>query len=43
MVYINIEELSKIKHDKLEEKLERFGSQHSEISNQIILQSSLCQ
>ena len=35
----NIEELAKIKHYKLKEKLEIFGTQHSDISKQIILQS----
>jgi len=35
----NIEELAKIKHYKLQEKLEIFGTQHSDISKQIILQS----
>ena len=35
----NIEELAKIKHYKLKEKLESFGKQHGEISKQIILQS----
>ncbi len=35
----SIEELAKINHYKLNEKLERFGTQHSEISKQIILQS----
>ena len=35
----NIEELAKIKHYKLKEKLEVFGTQHGDISKQIILQS----
>jgi len=35
----NIEELAKIKHYKLKEKLEIFGTQHGDISKQIILQS----
>ena len=35
----NIEELAKIKPYKLKEKLEIFGTQHGEISKQIILQS----
>mgnify|MGYP001208705343 CR=1 FL=1 len=35
----NIEDLAKIKHYKLKEKLEKFGAQHSEISKQIVLQS----
>ncbi len=35
----SIEELAKIKHYKLKEKLERFGTQHGDISKQIILQS----
>ena len=35
----NIEELSKIKHYKLREKLENFGKQHGDISKQIIMQS----
>jgi len=35
----NIEDLSKTKHYKLREKLEKFGTQHGEISKQIILQS----
>jgi len=35
----NIDELAKIKHYKLKEKLEIFGTQHSDISKQIILQS----
>ena len=35
----NIEELSKINHDKFKKKLEGFGKQDSEFSRQIILQS----
>jgi len=35
----NIKELAKINHYKLKKKLEGFGTQHSEISRQIILQS----
>ena len=35
----NIKELSNIKHYKLKEKLTKFGTQHGEISRQIILQS----
>ena len=35
----NIEELAKIKPYKLKEKLETFGTQHGDISKQIILQS----
>ena len=35
----NIEELAKIKSYKLKEKLEIFGTQHGDISKQIILQS----
>ena len=35
----NIDDLSKIKHYKLKEQLEKFGTQHGEISKQIILQS----
>ena len=35
----NIEDLSKIKYEKLREKLERFGTHHGDISKQIILQS----
>ena len=35
----NIEELSKVKHYKLKERLEIFGTQHGDISKQIILQS----
>ena len=35
----NIEELSRIKHYELREKLDKFGSQHGDISKQIILQS----
>ena len=35
----NIEELAKMKHYKLKEKLEIFGTQHGDISKQIILQS----
>ncbi|WP_269609583.1 TM0106 family RecB-like putative nuclease [Prochlorococcus marinus] len=35
----NIEELANIKHYKLKEKLEIFGTQHGDISKQIILQS----
>ena len=35
----NIGELAEIKHYKLKEKLEKFGTQHSDISKQIILQS----
>ena len=35
----NIEELSKIKHYELKEKLEKYGKQHGAISNQIVLQS----
>ncbi len=35
----NIDELAKIKHYKLKEKLERFGKQHVDISKKIILQS----
>ena len=35
----NIEELSKIKHYKLKEKLEKFGTQHSDISKRIVIQS----
>ena len=35
----SIEDLAKIKHYNLKEKLERFGTQHGDISKQIILQS----
>ena len=35
----SIEDLAKVKHYKLKEKLERFGIQHGDISKQIILQS----
>ncbi len=35
----NIEELAKVKHYELKEKLEVFGTQHGEISKKIILQS----
>ena len=35
----NIEDLSKIKHYNLKEKLEKFGKQHGDISNKIVLQS----
>jgi len=35
----NIDELAKIKHYKLKEKLEIFGTQHGDISKKIILQS----
>ncbi len=35
----NIEELSKVKHYELKKNLERFGTQHGNISNQLILQS----
>ncbi len=35
----NMDDLAKIKHYKLKEKLESFGKQHSDISKQIILQS----
>ena len=35
----NIEDLAKVKHYKLKEKLEKFGAHHSEISKQIVLQS----
>ncbi len=35
----SIKELSKIKHYKLKEELERFGPHHGDISRQIILQS----
>ena len=35
----NIKELSNIKHYKLKEQLEEFGTQHGDISNKIILQS----
>ncbi|MBW3041335.1 TM0106 family RecB-like putative nuclease [Prochlorococcus marinus] len=35
----NIEELAKIKHYKLKEKLDKFGTQHGDISKKIILQS----
>ena len=35
----NIEELSKIKHYELREKLEIYGRQHGEIAKQIVLQS----
>ncbi len=35
----NIEDLSKIKHYRLKESLEKFGTQHGVISKQIILQS----
>ncbi len=35
----NIEDLAKIRPYKLKEKLEKFGTQHSDISKQIILQS----
>ena len=38
----NIEELSRMKYYELKEKLEKFGSQHGDISKQIILQSQ-CQ
>ena len=37
--HINIEELASIEHYKLKKKLERFGTQHGDISKQIILQS----
>ena len=35
----NIEELSKIKHYELREKLDTYGRQHGEISKQIVLQA----
>ncbi len=35
----NIKELANINHNKLKEKLERYGTQHGAISKQIILQS----
>ena len=35
----SIKDLAKVKHYKLKEKLERFGTQHGDISKQIILQS----
>ncbi len=35
----NIEDLSKIEHSKLREKLEIFGTHHGDISKQIVLQS----
>jgi len=35
----NIEELSRIKHYKLREKLDIYGTQHGEISKQIVLQA----
>ncbi len=35
----NIEELAQIKHYKLKEKLDKFGTQHGNISSQLILQS----
>ena len=35
----NIEDLSKVKHYKLKEKLDKFGTQHGQISSQIVLQS----
>ena len=35
----NIEDLARVKHYQLKEKLERFGTQHGDISKQIILQS----
>ena len=35
----NIDELAKVKHYILKEKLERYGTQHGDISKKIILQS----
>ena len=35
----NIEELAKIKHYKLKEKLDKFGTQHGDISKQLTLQA----
>tara|TARA_B100000579_G_C22836138_1_gene858889 strand:+ start:80 stop:1534 length:1455 start_codon:yes stop_codon:yes gene_type:complete len=35
----NIEDLARVDHSKLKEQLDKFGTQHGEISKQIILQS----